>query len=175
MEKIIDAQVYVGTYRKYNEGSLFGEWVALADYSSKEEFYDYIRQLHKDEADPEFMFQDWENIPSAFIGECSISDNIFDLIEVLSGLDDTEQEAFCSWAGYLGYDLANKYAENIIAEFRDAYCGQYDSEEAYAEELIEQCYDLPEFAQRYFDYEKFARDLFIGDNLYLDGYVFNRC
>ena len=28
-------------------------------------------------------------------------------------------------------------------------------------EIIEECYDLPEFAKTYFDYEKFARDLFV--------------
>jgi antirestriction protein len=31
--------------------------------------------------------------------------------------------------------------------------------EEVAEELINECYDLPEFALRYFDYEAFARDL----------------
>ena len=43
------ARVYVGTYGKYNAGSLFGEWLDLSDYSDKEEFYDACRELHKDE------------------------------------------------------------------------------------------------------------------------------
>ena len=38
----------------------------------------------------------------------------------------------------------------------------------------EECYDLPEFAKTYFDYEKFARDLFMCDYYYEKGFVFQR-
>ncbi len=69
------ARVYVGTYGKYNAGSLFGEWLDLSDYSDKEEFYDACRELHKDEEDAEFMFQDWENVPENLIGESWLSEN----------------------------------------------------------------------------------------------------
>ena len=55
--------VYVGTYGKYNSGSLDGEWVDLIQFSNKEEFYECCRALHEDEPDAEFMFQDWEYIP----------------------------------------------------------------------------------------------------------------
>jgi antirestriction protein len=34
----------------------------------------------------------------------------------------------------------------------------YSLEEV-AEEIVSECYDLPEFALRYFDYEAFGRDL----------------
>jgi len=56
-----EARVYVGTYGKYNNGSLFGAWLDLSDYSDKEDFYEACRELHKDEEDAEYMFQDWEN------------------------------------------------------------------------------------------------------------------
>ncbi|HCO66571.1 MAG TPA: antirestriction protein, partial [Dysgonomonas sp.] len=58
-----EAKVYVGTYKKYNEGSIFGKWLDLADYTDKEEFLQDCAELHEDEEDPEFMFQDWEYIP----------------------------------------------------------------------------------------------------------------
>ena len=61
--KLSAASVYVGTYAKYNNGSLFGAWLDLSDYSDKEEFYEACRELHKDEEDAEYMFQDWENVP----------------------------------------------------------------------------------------------------------------
>ena len=64
-----EASVYVGTYGKYNNGSLFGAWLDLSDYADKEEFYEACRELHKDEEDAEFMFQDWENVPEGLIGE----------------------------------------------------------------------------------------------------------
>ena len=41
-----EAKVYVGTYAKYNNGSLFGAWLDLSDYSDKEEFYEACRELH---------------------------------------------------------------------------------------------------------------------------------
>ena len=72
-----EARVYVGTYGKYNNGSLFGAWLDLSDYSDKEDFYEACRELHKDEEDAEYMFQDWENVPENLIGESWISENFF--------------------------------------------------------------------------------------------------
>ena len=74
-----EARVYVGTYGKYNNGSLFGTWLNLSDYLDKEDFYEACRELHKDEEDAEFMFQDWENVPEGLIGESWISENFFTL------------------------------------------------------------------------------------------------
>ena len=71
------ASVYVGTYAKYNNGSLSGAWLNLSDYSDKEEFYEACRELHKDEEDVEYMFQDWENVPEGLIGESWISEISF--------------------------------------------------------------------------------------------------
>ena len=51
-------KVYVGTYAKYNNGNLFGEWLELDDYSDEDEFLEACRELHSDEEDPELMFQD---------------------------------------------------------------------------------------------------------------------
>ena len=68
-----EARVYVGTYGKYNNGSLFGTWLNLSDYLDKEDFYEACRELHKDEEDAEFMFQDWENVPEGLIGESTPS------------------------------------------------------------------------------------------------------
>ena len=49
-----EARVYVGTYGKYNNGSLFGSWLDLSDYSDKEDFYEACREIHKDEEDAEY-------------------------------------------------------------------------------------------------------------------------
>lgn len=175
MENLSEARVYVGTYAKYNEGSIFGKWLDLSDYSDKEEFYDACRDLHSDEEDAEFMFQDYENIPSGLIGECWISDNIFDVIEAVSDMDENEQEAFCLWLNDGSQDIYTDDIHGLVNSFRDDYQGYYDDEEDYAYEVVEQCYDLPEFAQTYFDYAKFARDLFIGDYWIESGHVFRRC
>ena len=57
------AKVYVGTYKKYNNGSIAGGWLDLADYASYGDFLAACRKLHKNERDPEFMIQDTEDFP----------------------------------------------------------------------------------------------------------------
>lgn len=174
MEKLSEARIYVGTYAKYNEGSIFGKWMDLSNYSDSEEFYAACKELHSDEADPELMFQDWENIPSSLIGESWLSENIFAVIEAVGNLSETQQEAFAAWLSFTSNNIASEDIDDLIESFEDDYQGQYESEEDYAEEVVDQCYDLPDFAKTYFDYEKFARDLFIGDYWYEDGFVFRR-
>lgn len=174
MENISEARIYVGTYAKYNGGSIFGKWLDLSDYSDKEEFYEACRELHKDEQDPEFMFQDWEYIPSDLIGESWLADNIFEIIEAIDELDDDKKAAFDVWLNHGSHDITTKDIADLIRSFEDDFQGAYDDEEDYAYEIVDECYDLPEFAKTYFDYAKFARDLFMGDYWFEDGYVF-RC
>jgi len=42
-------RIYVGTYAKYNSGSIAGKWLDLEDYSDKEAFLEACAELHKDE------------------------------------------------------------------------------------------------------------------------------
>ena len=74
------ASVYVGTYAKYNNGSLSGAWLDLSEYSDKEEFYEACRELHGDEEDAEFMFQDWENVRKHSINSPFHSKNVILLL-----------------------------------------------------------------------------------------------
>ena len=148
-----EARVYVGTYAKYNNGSLYGAWLDLSDYSDKEEFYEACRELHEDEEDAEYMFQDWENVPEGLIGESWISENFFSLRDAVE-------------------DLSEEDADDLVRDFRDEYQGEYDNEEDFAYEIVEECYDLPDFAKTYFDYKQFARDLFMCDYWFDDGFVF---
>ncbi len=55
----MENKIYVGTYHKYNNGSIAGAWIDLENLS-EEEFYSKCKELHKDETDPEFMYQDFE-------------------------------------------------------------------------------------------------------------------
>lgn len=56
-------KVYVGTYAKYNNGSLSGQWVDLTQFANYSEFVKYCQNIHKDESDPELMIQDYKNFP----------------------------------------------------------------------------------------------------------------
>lgn len=89
------ASVYVGTYAKYNAGSIYGDWLMLSDYADIEDFYEACRELHSDEEEPEFMFQDWEEVPEGTVTECTISPAIFELMEEL---DESQEASFKAWA-----------------------------------------------------------------------------
>ena len=167
-----EARVSVGAYGKYNNGSLFGAWLDLSDYSDKEDFYEACRELHKDEEDAEYMFQGQENVPENLIGESWISENFFILRDAVEKLGDTEQEAFFVWCNYKSHDLSEEDADDLVRDFQDEYQGQYDDEEDFAQQIVEECYDLPEFAKTCFDYKQFARDLFMCDYWFDDGFVF---
>lgn len=57
--------VYVGTWAKYNNGSIEGCWFNdLTVFETESDFLAAARKFHKDEKDPEFMYQDYENFPS---------------------------------------------------------------------------------------------------------------
>lgn len=174
MGNLSDARVYVGTYAKYANGNLSGAWLDLSDYEDLDEFLTACKELHKDEESPEFMFEDLENVPEGFITENTVNGSIFGIIDALGKADANEQEAFAVWCDYLGCDLNEKDAADIIDEFNESYRGQYDTEEDFAREIVNECYDLPEFAAMYFDYAAFARDLFMTDYDFIDGYVFSR-
>lgn len=155
---LLDAKIYVGTYKKYNEGSLFGRWLTLSDYSDKEEFYDACKELHSDEEDAEFMFQDWEGIPEGLISESWISEAVFELIGQADIIKD--MDAFLAFVPFAGFSFEEEEVGYLFSKFSDCYHGRYDSEEDYVTVLVDECYNLPEIVRTYFDYEKYRKDLF---------------
>lgn len=56
-------KLYVGTYAKYNNGDLSGAWLDLDRFANAEEFEAACKRIHRDERDPELMFQDVETDP----------------------------------------------------------------------------------------------------------------
>ena len=73
--------VYVGTYRKYNEGSLYGMWVDLVACGNYDTFIEVCHKLHADESDPELMFQDYENFPEKWYSESCMDEDTFENFE----------------------------------------------------------------------------------------------
>ena len=169
---IADAAIYVGTYKKYNEGSIFGKWLKLSDYADKKEFYKACKKLHKDEKDAEYMFQDYENIPQSLVGESWLSDRFFEVRDSIEDLEDNQKEPFLIWCNNGNRDLSQEDIDDLMSDFESDYIGKYDSEEDFARERIEERGDLTDFAKQYFDYEAYARDLFLGNYWSQDGHIF---
>lgn len=160
--------IYCGTYAKYNEGSLFGEWLNLSDYCDKEEFWKACTELHNDEEDPEIMFQDWEGPFSDMIGESWISDLIFDIYSKFEPCQFEALKVFLSLASQTYSDI-----NELRTAFEDAYMGEYDSEIDFAESVMEEeIHRIPQHLQGYFDYKSYACDLFMDGFSFEDGHVF---
>ncbi len=144
----------------------FGKWFDLTDFDDEDEFYDACRALHAAEDDPEFMFQDWEGIPSQFASESSVK---WAFIEAFrQAQDEGRAAAFVAWAEYTG--------ECDYDAFDDAYCGEAESEEDFAYGFVEDhglLNEVPESLRVYFDYEAYARDLFSSGYVFHEGYVFS--
>jgi antirestriction protein len=160
-------RIYVGTYAKYNNGSIDGRWLDLDDYADADEFYEACKELHKDEEDPELMFQDWEGIPDRLADECMDVAKVYEYRENLEKVHDPD--AFNVWV--------NHYGDDDVSNFEDAYQGEWDSQRSFADNLADELgyYKAMEDAglnSYYFDLDAFARDLFISDYTYVDGYVF---
>ena len=145
-----ESKVYVGTYGKYNNGSIKGSWLNLADYADREEFLAACADLHKDEHDPEFMFQDHEGIPEGMISESSVEDQLWDWL----ALDDDDKELVAVYRKHV--DQAG-----TIEQAHDAFMGTFESKEDWAESYLDDTgliREVPEGLQGYIDYGKYARD-----------------
>ena len=163
--------VYCGTYHKYNSGSLFGQWLDLTCFASYEDFCEVCRFLHRDEADPELMFQDFENFPDAWYSESGFDEDTFNLILEYADFDDDKKRAFDAYMENKG---SGRDAE-AIEDFNDKYYGEFDSEEEFAEHIVNEVDllgNVPEVVKQYFDYKRYARELFASDFDFYDGFVF---
>jgi antirestriction protein len=145
-----ESRVYVGTYSKYNNGSIKGGWLNLADYAGKDEFYAACAKLHGDEHDPEFMFQDHENIPEGMISESSIEDVLWDWL----ALDDDDRELLAIYRKHVDQ-------QGTLEQARDAFMGTFESEEDWADDYVRETglmEEVPESLRNYIDYGRYARD-----------------
>lgn len=125
--------VFVSTYGKYLNGSLKGEWVDLTKFDTYDEFMRYLRELHSDERDPEFMMQDFEGYPSSWYYEGGMDRETFNKIKDYYNAfadDDEKRQAFEAYAGYFGDEAS-------VEDFEDRYLGTHEDEYSYIDELIE--------------------------------------
>ena len=152
--------IFVNTWGNYNEsGADGGQWITLPmEADELEEVLENIAALMKDE-DPEWFINDYEWTIETELGDVHEVDSITgwnERCQEADNLEEWEAEEIAAAIEAYGYT----FAEALDRQQRGCfifYRGQ-DLEEV-AEDLINECYDLPEFALRYFDYEAFARDL----------------
>lgn len=144
---------FITNLGKYNEGYLVGKWI---DFPIDDD--DFEKELASIGVVSGSMYEEW------FITDydCALFDmygafgeypNIDDINEVAEALDYREDE-FVALLEVCSYEDALDHLKDEDFTF------YYDMTlEDVAYELVDECYNLPEIAQRYFDYKAFARDL----------------
>ena len=144
-------RLYVGTYAKYNAGSIEGAWLDLDDYADRDDFLAACAELHKDEPDPELMFQDFENFPRDWYSESSAPPaELWDWIE----LSDDDKELLAIYLEHVNQD-------GDIEQAREEFRGKGSSRADCVEDMLTesgQLSELPGWAQSYIDFDSIARD-----------------
>ena len=152
--------LFVNTWGNYNvNGADGGQWITLPmDPDELQEVLEHIAAAMGDN-DPEWAIHDYEWESDVELGDVHEMDSITewnDRCQEACTLEEWETEEIAAAMEAYGYTFPEALERQQRGCFT-LYAGM-DLEEV-AEDLINECYDLPEFALRYFDYEAFARDL----------------
>ena len=151
----IKIAVFLNTWGNYNEnGADGGFWVELP--CNLDEVLEQLAESTGEELDEmEVFINDYDSeIDGLEISEYTNIEELNEIAEQLDSLDEWDREKLLAIVevDYSNIIDALEYLDNY--EYFDGV-----TLEDYAYELVEECYNLPEIAQRYFDYAAFARDL----------------
>ena len=143
------ARAYVGTYAKYNEGSIAGAWIDLEGFTDAEQFQAVCAELHKDEEDPEIMIQDFEGFPKRYYSESGLGDALFEYLAI----DQSDRELLEAFLD-AGFD-------GDLSDAQDRYAGRFAQDEEFAQELLEDSEDYLRDIPHYIiiDWEATARNI----------------
>lgn len=146
-------RVFITNLGKYNEGELVGKWLDLPCDDIESELASI--GVADDSQYEEYFITDFVNDWGYVLGE---HENLWELNELAEQLADVDDEGDGDWlAAYLEAERCSlKYA---LDNYRDSTFYPEKDLEDVARDIVEECYDLPEIAQRYFNYEAFAADL----------------
>ena len=158
----IEPMIYVGTYEKYNSGSIAGKWLNLNDYENINDFYNACKKLHKDESDPELMFQDWEYIPDSMIWEGGLNEEFYNFLDEVNN-------------SHIDYEVFLSAIDNGINwdSVEQSYMGPYDNHEDFTIEMLGEP-EITHFAHYHIDWKSCARD-YMMDFSEINGHYFSNC
>lgn len=148
--------IYVACLASYNNGISHGKWIN--DLSDAEQVRSDIKNILATSpiADAvEWEIHDYDNFGDIDLLEYSDIDYICELASLI----DEHGEIFTEVYADVG---CLQKAKRMIEE---NYMGCYDTIEDYAEQYIQECYNLPNDISFYLDYKRFARDLEVDLNV----------
>jgi len=149
-------RIAVTDLKDYNESILRYEWLDLEDCSSKDEIEEFIKEFldkrtkETKELHEEWFVSDYEEF--ADFGEYP------DIEDIAKAVELSKQYSWEAVAAYYGNSQE-------LDSFEEAYSGVYEGEEDFAYETAQEIYSKEQLGvlDIYIDWEKYARDLFIGD------------
>lgn len=160
-------RVWIGSLANYNAGILTGDWVdaAVSDEQLVEAARGVVNRSETPDAE-EWAIFDYDDFGTWKPGEY---EDLRIVAAVARGIRE-HGDAFAAWAEL------HDAEETMLASFEDAYLGEYDSAEAWAETVIEDLglqaridEALPEELARYvrLDAESWAHDAWLNGDIYI--------
>lgn len=162
-------RVWIGCLACYNDGTLAGKWFNALDADDvipAEVCRFGVKTWHE-----ELWVMDMDETRGWLREECSPSEAA-QIARTIESIEDNhdDPEMVLAWAEHEGTRdeiVRDEYDRVQRNDFADAYCGEFDNETDYAYNLVDDLgmlHNVDETLANYFDYEAFARDLFMGDN-----------
>lgn len=150
-------KIYVACLAAYNAGQLHGEWIN-ANQETHEIYADIKSMLEKspESCAEEWAVHDYEGFSSISLSEWPDIERVSTLAKLIVA----NGEPFSIW--YENQDGSNFDVSELEEMFLEQWQGTFESETDFANKLLEesgQLSEIPVWAQNYFDYESYARDL----------------
>lgn len=160
-------RMYAACLASYNAGILHGVWVDL-DGKTADDIQAEIDAMLAASPIPgaeEWAAHDWDGPGLDRFGEYPNLEEVADYVETMAELDDSERDAFQAFFT----DNMGPHDGASLEHFREAFIGEYNSVEDYAQQYIDDVgllSDVPDLIARYFDLAAFARDLVLGGDIW---------
>jgi len=151
------SKIYAACLAAYNSGQLHGEWI-----DANQDADDIRAQIKTMLAkSPEPFAEEWAVHDSEGFGGIDIGEwPEIERVSALAMLITEHSEAFTVW--YQHQDGQNFDTAELEEKYLESWQGVFESETAFACQFLEdigQLNELPAWAQNYFDFESYARDL----------------
>lgn len=164
---MINTEVTVNTFAKYNRGVISLLTIDPAKYESESAFYARCKEMHSDESNPELLFTSVHGLPSCVVDEFGLN---WDLITKLKHFEEEGKgAAFITFLKAKG--------ESDIKFFDQSYIGMAEDQVSALEIITDMdalLEPMPAHLRSYFDFDSYARDLFISEYDFYEGFVFRK-
>jgi antirestriction protein len=124
--------IYVASLSDYGAGRLHGEWIELDADTEPRDVWQCIEAMLAASLDPDaedFAIHDYEGFGPMRLGEWDQVERVVFLARLIAEHGETAVGAFAS-------DVVGENYDFTADDFCDAYRGEYDSPEEFAQELV---------------------------------------